>query len=164
LLNIICDVALKKPWLRQECGWLIYSSVSTLPKSFKFVIIDILNSHQLVRTPEGVAIWLELSKSVPPSNLQPQLWQHGHPLSAKGTTTLANIMKDAKSQTQEPGVAQAAQGSAMWNAQLHFAWEVVLRELYETEKSSKHTVSSKSKRTHLTFNQFWQAVIDGKPS
>jgi DNA polymerase phi len=150
LLGIICGIASKKPWLREQCGWLLCSCVKTLTKDFNSSLITTLVRHKLLRTPEGVAIWLNQEDA----NLRLQsstLWKHGSPLSRKGASTLANIMKDAKPQQADSDASMDSQGKAMWSPQLHFAWDVVLRELYNEIKDDR-----------LSFQDFWLQVVDRK--
>lgn len=165
LLNILCSVALKKPWLRQECGWtlceLAAGASDEAPLPFIEDIIDVLSTHKLVRTPEGVAIWLSAKKSFPSAKLSKHVWKYTHPLAAKDVSNLAEVMKNAR--TQQGDADFGAQGSTVWSASLHFAWLVVLSHFIRQESGSKEVNGSQksNQTTELAgFPQFWQVVVD----
>ena len=149
LLDLICGIASKKPWLRQECGWLLYKTIGALPDEFRHLIEPALHTHDMIRTPEGVAIALALISTS--GSADDLAWQDGHPLAKKKVGKLAGIMKDARSK-QEPDQERELQGSAVWTPQLHFAWEVVLSEMYAAKKGKKI----------LDFETFWLQAVDRK--
>ena len=167
LLNLLCIIATKKPWLRQECGWTLCQFVSEAVEDaatlqpFVEDIIDVLNTHKLIRTPEGVAIWLTARKAFPHASLSKHVWKYSHPLAAKDVHNLAEVMKNARTQQSEDEFG--AQGSTSWSASLHFVWTVVLNLFYE--RSTNGTAangSSKPKAGHETvsFSEFWKVVVD----
>jgi len=170
LLDIICGIALKKPWLRQECGWVLYtcvvsSSTDLLFEDFAIDMVEKLASHQLIRTPEGVAIWLATTKAFPHAKLPKHIWKHGDPLAKKDVGTLADILKDARAQPKQAQDGFGAQGSAMWFASLHFSWDVVLAELYMDGGKSgdgRAGADGKAASKRLSFEVFWNVVVDGK--
>lgn len=163
LLHLICRLALKKQWLRQECGWLLFTSISYLRSSdagqeFATAIVDSMNANRFIRTPEGVAVWLEVRSCYPEALLPQSVWKHRDPLRVSEVNSLAEVMKDARAK-QQPSTEEstAPQGAAAWSQQLHFCWDVVLRELYLTvEKNVK--VSTK----RITFARFWDTVVDSE--
>jgi DNA polymerase phi len=151
LLDIICGIALKKPWLREQCGWLLSSCVKTLPEDFNSCLVLTLARHKLLRTPEGVAIWLSQEDASGGGLHMHKVWKHDSPLSKKGVSTLANIMKDAKPQQAESDGDMDSQGKAMWSPQLHFAWDLLFRELYQEATNDR-----------VSFKDFWFQVVDRK--
>lgn len=152
-MNIICGIATKKPWLREQCGWLFCSCMKTLSKDFNRHLVQALVHHKLLRTPEGVAIWLtQDDANVRGLQMSPAgLWKHGSPLSKRDVSTLANIMKDAKPQQSESDDSMDSQGKAMWSPKLHFAWDIVLQELYQEASDDR-----------VSFKDFWLRVVDRK--
>ncbi|KIX95770.1 uncharacterized protein Z520_08478 [Fonsecaea multimorphosa CBS 102226] len=168
LLDIVCALAIKKPWLRQECGWVLYNCIVSdqddLPESLSLHIIDKLVANKLIRTPEGVAIWLVASRRFPSVKLPKSTWKSGHPLVKKDVNILADILKDAKVQQEEGDSDLKSQGSARWSANLHFAWEVVLAETFRNtsresgvRKDVKNSIRGDDK---ITFDLFWKVVVD----
>ena len=152
-MELICGIAKKKPWLREQCGWLFCSCMKYLSKDFNRYLMDALVEHKLLRTPEGVAIWLSQEDANVTGLRFQSFWKHGSPLSKKGVSTLAEIMKDARPQQADSDGNLDSQGKAMWSPQLHFAWDLVLQELYHDEKKSDDQVS---------FQDFWLEVVDRK--
>jgi len=165
MLDILCALAIKKPWLRQECGWLlatcIASSSGETAQAFAVDAIETLSANKLIRTPEGVAIWLTIVRVFPQAKLPKTTWKHGDPLAKKDVSLLADILKDARTQPEADQDAEA-QGSARWSASLHFAWDVVLAELIRpTVDGSKNGTNGTKKNERLTFDVFWKKVVDG---
>ena len=167
LLQFLCDLAVKKQWLRQECGWLFFTSISYLRSSdleadFAVAVIEALKTNNLVRTPEGVAVWLEVKDCYPNAALPKHVWKHRDPLHKEESTALAEVMKDAKAKQQpEPTESAAPQGAGTWNQQLHFSWDVVLRGLYLSADANAHV---KRLNERMTLKRFWNDVVDSEPS
>jgi len=164
---LICGVATKKPWLRQECGWILYncsqqSLTSADTQDWALDILEKLNEHKIIRTPEGVALWIEISSRFPHAKLPTHAWKHGDPLAAKDIQMLGNILKDVPTQAAEEEGFES-QGSAGWKAQLHFAWDPVLAELYKAESSSgmANRKQNKSDKQRVSFETFWLTAVDG---
>ncbi|KAK4939403.1 DNA-directed DNA polymerase [Elasticomyces elasticus] len=167
VLNLLCALAIKKPWLRQECGWLlatcIASSSGEIAQAFAVDAIETLSTNKLIRTPEGVAIWLTTVRVFPHAKLPKSTWKHGDPLARKDVALLADILKDARTQPEADPDSEA-QGSARWSANLHFAWDVVLGELIRdfptTVDGDKNGTNGTKKNERITFEMFWKKVVD----
>ncbi len=151
LLDIVLSMSHKKPWLRQECGWILYvfANLATSPDKQPFVedIIRAMKARGLIRTPEGVAIWLAARRNYPKADLSGQCWKHRHPLAQKEIKFLPQIMKDSRSGHVEDD--HQSQGSGTWSPTLHFAWLVVLQNLWDSTHSDL-----------MSFADFWKAVVD----
>lgn len=165
LLQLICDLALKKQWLRQECGWLFFNSISYLLSSdlkfeFALAIIESMEANNLVRTPEGVAVWLRVRSCYPETALPKHVWKHRDPLSKAEADSLSEVMKDARAKPQpESSDPSAPQGAGTWSQQLHFSWDVILRDIC-LPASGDEKVSNK----RMTFEKFWANVVDSELS
>ncbi|RMD42213.1 hypothetical protein DV735_g2903, partial [Chaetothyriales sp. CBS 134920] len=159
LIAALCAVSLKKTWLRRETGWMLYQfaesvAASATPADLQFFlehIIDALFTHKLIRTSEGVAIWLSATKSLPEAKLLKLVWKHGHPLAAKDLNTLADMMMDGRGRSNDEQ-AMEAQGAALWSAGLHFAWKVVLAFLLDPRTTGRKDL--------ISFADFWTVVVD----
>ena len=151
LLDIVLSMAHKKPWLRQECGWVLYvfSSLAITPEKQPLVedIVKAMKARDLIRTPEGVAIWLTVKNNYPKADLPGQCWKHRHPLAQKEINFLPQIMKDSPSARAEND--HQSQGSGTWSPTLHFAWLVVLKDLWGGARPDL-----------MSFADFWKAVVD----
>ena len=150
VLEIIFSVSQRKPWLRQECGWILHRFVTSKSTQDKQAhvedIIKIMNSRKVFRTPEGVAIWLAAKKRFPEADLSDHVWKYKHPLAVKDISNLADVMKNTRSGRLED---DQSQGSATWSPSLHFAWQVVLESLHTT-----------SPHGSMSFAEFWRVVVD----
>lgn len=165
LMQLICNLALKKQWLRQECGWLFFTSIgylrsSNLESEFAIAVIDSLKANNLIRTAEGVALWLEVRNCYPDAVLPKNVWKHRDPLCRDEAASLAAVMKDARAkQQQDLNESTAPQGAGTWSQQLHFSWDVLLRELYLPAFGDAKTSSKR-----MTFAKFWADVVESQYS
>lgn len=164
LLDLVFDLAQKKPWLREECGWVIYRSVyelsaQKLEAKFVEAALERLSQHELVRTPEGVAIWLAAKDLFPGASFPSKAWKHDDPLDAKERSHLAKVMKDSSSTETGSEGQEKQKSSGVWNSKLHFAWDAVISRFIDapTKDSSK---SKKSSSSRLSFADFWTEVVD----
>ncbi|KAK6838678.1 hypothetical protein RU639_000844 [Aspergillus parasiticus] len=161
LLDLVFDLAKKKPWIREECGWIVYRGVyelSAQKAEVKFVesALERLCTNELARTPEGVAIWLAAKDLFPKVKLPSKVWKHDDPLDVKERNQLAKVMKESSvSEAEGENKGSNPKSSGVWNSKLHFAWDAVLSRLSET--SAKE---SKSKTSRLSFSDFWTEVVD----
>ncbi|RAK72559.1 DNA-directed DNA polymerase POL5 [Aspergillus fijiensis CBS 313.89] len=173
LLDRVFELAKKKPWLREECGWIVYRCVLDLAASRKSegkkeqvnvalveVALERLCAHDLARTPEGVAVWLAAKEAFPSAKFPAKVWKHEDPLDAKERVSLGKVMKDssdssASSSASEDGDGQKKGSSGVWNSKLHFAWDVVLGRLAQVPKAK-----AKGESSRLGFAEFWTEVVD----
>ncbi|KAJ5908859.1 hypothetical protein N7495_001541 [Penicillium taxi] len=160
VLDLIFELAQKKPWLREECGWIIYRAVFDLSArnmDFKFIkaALECMVSYDIARSPEGVAIWLAAKDMFPGAKFPSDVWKHDDPLDKKERSSLSKIMKESSTGEQQG----ESKSSGVWNSKLHFAWDAVISRLSDAseEDSSK---SKKSKSNRLSFTDFWREVVD----
>ncbi|KAJ5286666.1 hypothetical protein N7478_002352 [Penicillium angulare] len=153
VLGLIFELAQKKPWLREECGWIIYRCIydlSARKMDVKFLenTLETVCSHDLAKTPEGVAVWLAAKDMFPDAKFPSKVWKHDDPLDTKERSNLSKIMKE--SSAEEDQGEKKLKASGTWNSKLHFAWDAVI---------SRTTESTKSKG-RLSFSDFWTEVVD----
>ncbi|OJD12938.1 hypothetical protein AJ78_06544 [Emergomyces pasteurianus Ep9510] len=167
ILTILFELAKKKPWLREECGWIIFCSLRDI-HNHKFDIkyaeaaLDSLCQNGLSRTPEGVAIWTTAKDLFPTMKFPEGEWQHGSPLHIREKATLAKIMKETSESQSVPGKENSKpQNSGVWNPKLHFAWDIVLQKLYAQPPEQNGLAKDKhSKPTQASFTDIWTEVVD----
>ena len=115
-----------------------------------------MKTNNLIRTPEGVAVWLEVKNCYPNAALPKHVWKHRDPLHKEESAALAEVMKDAKAKQQpDPTESAAPQGAGTWSQQLHFSWDVVFRELYLSADTNV-----KDSTNRIIFKNFWTDVVD----
>ncbi|KAL4867304.1 hypothetical protein BDV12DRAFT_122861 [Aspergillus spectabilis] len=158
VLELVFELAKKKPWIREECGWIVYRCVydlSAQKADAKFVELALENlcSYDLARTPEGVAIWLAAKERFPGIKFPSKVWKHDDPLDSKERNQLVKAMKESSNGESEG--EGGAQPSGVWNSKLHFAWDAALTSL-----SSVPTKDSSKSKGRLGFVDFWTEVVD----
>ncbi|KAJ5949198.1 hypothetical protein N7454_000782 [Penicillium verhagenii] len=156
VLILIFDLAQTKPWIREECGWILYRCVYDLlarDMDAKYVeaILEGLVTHEVARSPEGVAVWLAAKDMFPNVKYPSKVWKHDDPLDTKERVGLSKIMKE--SSVEEAQSENKPKPSSSWNSKLHFAWDAVISRTGESTQS-------KSKSSRLSFSDFWTEVVD----
>lgn len=160
ILDIIYGIAKQKQWLREECGWILFQACHTLKEGdhdhgFIEALLEKLCQNGMVKTPEGVAIWLNIRTSFPKVQLPGGVWRDENPLHRKEKVKLSKILKETStSRPLDESSEQIAQ-KGNWSSKIHFAWSVVLGEL-----ASNMPRRTKSKT--VEFEEFWREAIDGR--
>ncbi|KAL5043349.1 hypothetical protein BDW71DRAFT_210338 [Aspergillus fruticulosus] len=154
VLDLVFDLARKKPWIREECGWIVYRSIHDLASQradgkLVEVALERLCSNDLARTPEGVAVWLAAKDLFPGISFVSKVWKHDDPLDSKERNQLAKVMKESSTETDGEG-DKGAKASGVWNSKLHFAWDAAMMSLNGTKES----------KSRLSFVEFWTEVVD----
>jgi DNA polymerase phi len=160
ILDFIYELAQKKIWLREECGWVLFNSVQVLKTinngaTSARVLIDKAQSNNLVRTPEGVALWVACQHAFPDLKMPKHVYYHGDPLHKKEKSTLARILKHSSPGEESTKVNEvdaskkvAKSSSGHWSTKLHFSWDVILRSLLQPNPE------------HCTFDDVWKEAVD----
>mgnify|MGYP002717880839 CR=1 FL=1 len=161
VIDLVLELAQKKPWIREECGWIIYQCVYDLaarkmePKYIQSAL-EQLCVRDLARSPEGVAIWLAAKDMFPNATFPSKIWKHDDPLDSKERSSMSKIMKESGAAASEgENKVNTAKSSGVWNNKLHFAWDAVLSRTSVEAKD-------KSKKSRMTFTDFWTEVVDSK--
>lgn len=159
------DLANKKPWLREECGWIIYRCIFDLAAQkvdVKFVeaTLEHLCSHDLARTPEGVSIWLAAKDAFPNASFPQNIWKHDDPLDAREKSSLAKVMRESSADSEPGKEVTGAKQSGVWNSKLHFAWDAVLSRIFDVSAKKEKSKDKPSKSSRISFVDFWIEVVD----
>ncbi|EER41650.1 DNA polymerase V [Histoplasma capsulatum var. duboisii H88] len=167
ILTTLFALAKKKPWLREECGWIIFCSLRDIQThgfdvKYAKTALDVLCQNGLAKTPEGVSIWIAAIDLFSTMKFPEGVWKHGSPLHVRERATLAKIMKEtSESQSEHGKENDKAQNSGVWNPKLHFAWDIVLQKLYT--RPSNQNGSSRTQdlnATQASFTDIWTDVVD----
>ena len=153
---------MKKPWLREECGFILFTAVQLLLEQDTQraqSVIDKLHTHGLSRTPEGIAVWISLYAKFPDLRFPSGVWHRENPLNHKEIKNLARILKEVPVTEDTDHVAESKHlQKGAWSSNVHFAWDVILTKLLTGEPVIKDSEKSKN----ISFYKFWEQCVDGK--
>ena len=161
-MEIIFDLAKQKPWLREECGFVLCNAIHASKnheRKYAQLIIDKLHEHKLSETPEGIAIWLSAKSNVPNLDFPKTVWRHENPLYKKEKSSLAAVLKDSAlvSASNDAKRSKVSQKGA-WNTKIHFVWDVVIAKLLEVDSAKKKPKGNKN----ISFKDFWEECVDSE--
>jgi DNA polymerase phi len=152
ILGKLLELAKKKPWIREECGWVIVEALAQMDQNQAEQTLESLHDAGLALSPEGVGIWLTAKNRFPDMKFPTKPWgQSGNPL--EHLKSLAKALKESSTEDESDKTKQAKQ-TGNWNPQLHFVWKVVLAQYAEAAKGKKHGIKSE-------FENFWKVAVDG---
>ncbi|KAE9381910.1 putative DNA polymerase V [Stipitochalara longipes BDJ] len=151
ILGKLLELAKKKPWIREECGWVIVEALAQMDQSQAESTLEFLYDSGLALSPEGVGIWLTAKNRFPDMKFPIKPWgQSGNPL--EHLKSLAKALKESSNEDESDKTRQAKQ-TGNWNPQLHFVWKVVLAQYAAAAKEKKHGIKSE-------FENFWKVAVD----
>ncbi len=166
ILDIIYDLAKKKPWLREECGFILFNSIQILKdKDSKYaqLIIDKMLANGLCKTSQGVAIWIRVHTAFPSIDMPHGVWHHEDPLYREKNPRIVKILMEIPAATSpKDGRGSETTAKSAWATKLPFAWDVILAELLNTQHRHPHKNTKSAKR--IKFADFWEQCIDSKSS
>ena len=164
ILDIVFDLAKKKSWLREECGFILFNSIQMLKgKDVKYaqLIINQMLAKGLSKTPQGVAIWVGIQAEFPSIDLPPGVWHREDPLNQKETSRLSKILLEAPAATlPQNGPESETTTKSAWTTKLQFAWDVILAELLDARPQGPQKNAKPAKR--LKFAEFWEECVDSR--
>jgi DNA polymerase phi len=150
VFDAIADLAAHKQWLRTECaaGLCSYleseSSAETTSKEAQILLSSWLQKG-LMKSPEGVALFLLCKKRFPTVKLPKNCWHNNDPFSAQERSVLTKILLQ-NSIDEDDSNNNGAKASGARQSSPNFAWTVVLAHFFETEDVK-------------SFSQFWAECV-----
>ncbi|RDW85130.1 hypothetical protein BP6252_02720 [Coleophoma cylindrospora] len=151
ILDKLFDLAKKKPWTREECGWVIVQALEQMNKAQAEVTLEKLFEAGLAITPEGVGIWITAKNQFPKMKFPTKPWgPTGNPLDRM--QNLAKALKESSSGDGNEKNPQANQ-TGSWNPKLHFVWTLVLARYVNAAQSKTPGIKSE-------FENFWKVTVD----
>lgn len=138
----------------------ITASSKVEPSQEKHVkkIVKKFAAAYLMKTPEGVAIWLTARKAYPELHFPKDIWHKRDPLHGKERSALAQVLcesKENRSSVEAKALAKESKGKSNikgsnWKPQPNFAWQIVFQEAFQIYD------------TLSKFQQFWIEVVDSE--
>lgn len=150
VFGAIAELAAHKDWLRSECGALLLEFIKT-PEGSRMkdesvrILIDSWATKNLIKTPEGVALWLTVKTTFPGAKLPKGHWTHNNPLAAQDRPALtkALLKTEVDGDDQSNG---SKKKSGTRQTMPNFAWAVILSHLYQEGHEKE-------------FSQFWEECV-----
>ncbi|KAL1995975.1 hypothetical protein VTN49DRAFT_510 [Thermomyces lanuginosus] len=163
LVALVVQLGKKKPWLREECGWILYRGIFDLASQkddvkYAEALIEEIRAQDLIKTPEGVALWLAVKDAFPGAALPENIWKHNDPLDSREKHVLTKVMKESSSADEDSQNGVAKNQTGVWNPKVHFAWDAILSRI--SEPSSRDKSKEKTKSSRLSFSDFWTEIVD----
>lgn len=160
---MVYQLAIDKPWLREECGWIICRAVQSAEAAddqtpFARAAIEGLCGNKLALSPEGVAIWLAARSAYPGIAFPRVPWRHQDPLHADNKHELAKVLKESPIRTESAEGENEGAQRGMWSSKPHFVWDLLFDIFYQSP--SPQTAAPGSKR--VLFEDFWRHSVDGE--
>jgi DNA polymerase phi len=152
----LLKLAKKKPWVREECGWVIVEALGQMQQRQAENTLKKLQEAGLAATPEGVGVWLTARELFPTMKFPSRPWgENGNPL--EHLSALAKVLKESSTASDKEN-GESAQQTGNWHPHLHFVWEKVLHECIQSE------VRGLDDSTVAHFVDFWKVAVDGRSS
>lgn len=140
----------KKPWLREEVGWVVVEALGQMSQSQAEMTLQKLLEAGLAASPEGVGIWITARRLFPDMKFPVKAWGNsGNPL--EHLKTLGKALKESSS----PEVEGQAKPTGNWNPQLHFVWGLIMDQYVAGARAGDEGVAEE-------FEKFWKVAVDGK--
>lgn len=153
VLEKLLELAKKKPWTREQCGWVIVEALPQMNQSQAEATLESLYNAGLAISPEGVGVWLMAKNRFPEMKVPAKPWgQSGNPL--ERLQSLAKALKESSSGDEGSTKIQQAKQTGNWNPQLHFVWDIVLAQFAKA-------VKAKTTGIEFDFGNFWKVSVDG---
>lgn len=152
ILQKFFELAKKKPWTREQCGYIIAEALSQMHQEQAEYTLDQIQNAGLALSPEGVGIWIMARKLFPDMKFPSKPWgSSGNPL--EHLKTLGKALKESSSDEGSDKSQQAKQ-TGKWNAKLHSVWTLILAQYAEGVQAKVHGIKS-------DFQNFWKVAVDG---
>jgi DNA polymerase phi len=151
ILEKLTELARKKPWIREECGWVIMEALAQMRQSQAEQTLQVLHDAGLANTPEGVGIFMTARDRFPGLKVPSKPWgPTGNPLDR-----LQSLAKALKESSHDDGSkTQEAKLTGNWNPKLHFVWDTVLVQFANAHRENGVGMPD--------FENFWKVAVDGK--
>lgn len=123
-------------------------------------LIQCLCTHNLARSPEGIATWITVTKEFPKAKLPKDIWHHRNPFSKKDFSAVVNIMKldhDPDAVHDSEGLVTDRTGAKQLTP--NGAWDIVLEHLADLCKPEYPSKADRANADSL-YARFWTEAVD----
>lgn len=157
LIEHIVSLIRQSPLMQRECGASLHESLRVMAVSQNqhsdrvSLMLQKLHDAKLLKTPEGLAIWMTASRLFPKATFPTGVWHKQDPLCPKEQSALVGILRGSGEEhaREDPDNAKAQRGAPQ--AMPSFAWPVVLTAVIERDSI---------KVDKPIFPRFWIEAVD----
>ena len=147
-IDLIFELAKKKAWLREECGWVLFNSLQLLKtvlngQIFTQIVLKKAHTNDLFRTSEGLSLWIAGQQNFPELALPKHVFHRKDPLHRREKSNLCRILHGTSD-----GESTASLQKGFWSSRLHFAWGVVFSSVLEDQPK------------RVSFADLWKEAVD----
>ena len=166
LLDEMHEIVQRVPILQEHYGQMLLQSVRyiashKLDLHHASTIIRNVCSHGRAKTPEGLALWLEILVKLPGLKLPKNVWYHRDPLCKKELSTVAKILKRERVASNQDAVeAPTPMKTGMRQTGLHVAWSTILDAFVLRIESQSQGDDERS--ADAAFATFWSEAVERK--
>ncbi|SMY25138.1 unnamed protein product [Zymoseptoria tritici ST99CH_1A5] len=153
VFDAVAELAAEKDWLRSECGLMLHEWLKAPGGEVKAgvlkALVEVWAAKGLVKTPEGVALWLTIRTGFEGFKLPKGHWHHNNPLSSQERAMLTKVLLKTADDSTEAAETEGAvkkKSAGTRDSIPSFAWSVVLAHLYEQNNGKE-------------FAQFWEDCV-----
>lgn len=154
IMDILCRLMAQKPWLRPESSTVLCSAIPNILEICSMGSFDIgtvisllfqgLKAHKMLRTIEGIGIWLAFRQKIPNAKLPKSTWTSDSPLHIEELQSLKKILLSKRKADKEENLL----GTSTWSPKLHPTWASIIRQFHYKQPDQ------------VLFEDFWQEVVD----
>ncbi|KAK0291633.1 DNA-directed DNA polymerase [Friedmanniomyces endolithicus] len=150
-VKAIMDLACHKDWLRTECSAMLYEYLDSgegtkLTLTRVQGLVDALRQAKLLKTAEGVALWLAISERWPEA-LPNGVWAKKSPMSVDEQNSLKKILLGRSEEEDEETTNVKPSQSGTRQSHPSFVWKALLNWLYQRNVSHD-------------FELFWHEIVE----
>ncbi|KAK0771869.1 DNA-directed DNA polymerase [Friedmanniomyces endolithicus] len=150
-VKAILDLACHKDWLRTECSAMLYEYLDSgegtkLTLTRVQGLVDALRQAKLLKTAEGVALWLAISERWPEA-LPKGVWAKKSPMSVDEQNSLKKILLGRSEEEDEETTNVKTSQSGTRQSHPSFVWKALLNWLYQRNVSHD-------------FELFWHEIVE----
>ncbi|KAK1049613.1 DNA-directed DNA polymerase [Friedmanniomyces endolithicus] len=150
-VKAIMDLACHKDWLRTECSAMLYEYLDSgegtkLTLTRVQGLLDALRQAKLLKTAEGVALWLAISERWPEA-LPKGVWAKKSPMSVDEQNSLKKILLGRSEEEDEETTNVKPSQSGTRQSHPTFVWKALLNWLYQRNVSHD-------------FELFWHEIVE----
>ena len=164
LVNLMIDVFQAHPSLEEQLGTVLFSTIGILnhdkaPGEWIRCILETFSHRDLLKTPLGIAVWLEIVLQAPTVKLPKHIWHRFDPLCEKELPLVIKIMKQSTgASVDDRSNANESRNRGARRLSPSVAWAPIIRHLhFKSLKPDKNEIEPDP--ALQKFEAFWKEAV-----